>query len=489
MTDINGKRRSDRAVVTGIGPVVTAGLSRALLVATLFVVSFVVVGFAGISLQSAQTGVTPVWPASGIAFGLCYWFGLRYALLILPAMLLLGLAVGVPLPVVLLAAAGSMLETALAVWALRRLRIDASLMQLRDTLLFVVIGTALAPLCSAVTGTLGMVLFTSNPVEPLYIAAMWWLGNSLGLLVVGGLALVLPGPKDFPLYGHHWLELAGLCLVAALLTWLSILRVEHIASALIIYLLVPLVVVVALRAGQFGVLLVATVVLVTLMAANGSLPHDRLGAQELGMFYLDITLVWMATFSGLIVGSARQERRQREEVTWLASHDTLTDLVNRHEFVQRLERALLSARQQGRSHAVLFIDLDQFRRVNDAEGHQAGDRVLRDVAGMLSNEVRRRDSVGRIGGDEFALLLESCPLVEACGIAENIRRALEGYSYRGEHGDYTVEASIGVVEVDEAVTDSGSVLHGAEQACGEAKAGGRNRVWVGSARPAGCDPD
>jgi diguanylate cyclase (GGDEF)-like protein len=90
--------------------------------------------------------------------------------------------------------------------------------------------------------------------------------------------------------------------------------------------------------------------------------------------------------------------------------------------------------------------------------------------------------VARTGGDEFALLLESCPLVEACGIAENIRRALEGYRYRGTHGDYDVEASIGVVEVDAAVEDSNGVLHGADEACYAAKTAGRNRVWVGSAR-------
>ena len=464
-------------------PSAPAGLARSVLIGVGFIFIYAVVGFAGITLQSAQTGVTPVWPASGIAFGLCYWFGLRYALMIVPSMLVLGLTLGVPLPVVLLASAGSVLETLVAVWALRRVHIDASLMQLRDSLLFMAFAAVLAPVFSAAAGTLAMTLFTSNPVAPQYIAAMWWLGNSLGLLVIGGLALVLPCRKHFPLHGHHWLELLGLCAVALVLTWASILRVDQIASALILYLLVPLIVVAALRIGQFGVLLVAATVLCTLMAANGSLPHASLGEKELGMLYLDISLIWMATFSGLIVGSARQERRQREEVSWLATHDPLTDLVNRHEFTHRLERALLTARKQDRHHAVLYVDLDHFKRINDAEGHGAGDRVLHDVAGLLTREVRRRDTVARSGGDEFALLLESCPLVEACGIAENIRRALEGYQYRGVHGDYGVEASIGVVEVDAAVEDSSAVLHGADQACYEAKTAGRNRVWVGSAQP------
>jgi diguanylate cyclase (GGDEF)-like protein len=481
------KERRITAEQTGskddVGFVAVDGMAKVLLLALVFILSYALVGFAGITLQSAQAGVTPVWPASGIAFGLCYWFGLRYALLIAPSMLALGLIVDVPLPVIVLATAGSMLEAWVAVWLLRRLRIDPSLMQLRDSLLFVLCAAVLAPLFSAGAGTLAMTWYTDNPVAPQYIAAMWWLGNSLGLLVVGGLALAWPMRRRYLLHGLHWLELIGLCLVALLLTGASIPRVEHITSALIFYLLVPLVVVAALRIGQFGVLMVATTVLCTLMAANSSLPHAHLGKHELGMLYLDISLVWMATFTGLIVGSARQERRQREEVSWLATHDPLTDLVNRHEFVLRLERALVSARAQGRTHAVLYVDLDHFKRINDAEGHAAGDRILRNVAGMLTGEVRRRDTVARTGGDEFALLLESCPLVEACGIAENIRRALENYQYRGMHGDYVVEASIGVVEVDAAAEDSSAVLHGADEACYAAKTAGRNRVWVGNTQP------
>jgi diguanylate cyclase (GGDEF)-like protein len=187
----------------------------------------------------------------------------------------------------------------------------------------------------------------------------------------------------------------------------------------------------------------------------------------------------MASFTGLIVASAHHERRNRERLTWLASHDPLTDLINRHAFSQRLQDALGSIDKHDRNHAVLCIDLDRFKRINDAEGHAAGDRVLREVAALLMDEVRRRDTVARLGGDEFALLLESCPLVEACGIAENIRRAVESYVYRGEMGDYDVEASIGVVEVD-GRHDSGEVLHAADLACFEAKRAGRNRVWVGS---------
>lgn len=447
-----------------------------------FVLAYAIVGFAGITLQSAQTGVTPVWPASGVAFAFCYWFGVRFSVLVIPAMLILGWVLGVPLMVALLAGGGSMLEAGVAAWLLRRLNIDASLKDLRDTLLFTMVATALAPLFSASIGTMAMYLLTDNPIEPLYIWLMWWLGNSLGMLVVGGLSLVVVGHRWQPGQKWGWLELGGLAAFALIISWIGIQQVEHISSALVLYLLIPVLVVAALLVGQFGVLLVACVVLITLMVSSSYLPHGSLGEQGLGILYLDISLMWMATFTGLIVGSARQESQQREEVSWLATHDTLTDLVNRHEFTQRLDRALLSAREQHRSHAVVYIDLDRFKRVNDAEGHAAGDRVLRDVAGMLAAEVRRRDTVARMAGDEFALLLESCPLVEACGIAENIRRALESYSYRGVHADYPAEASVGVVEVTASSVDSGEILHQADVACDEAKRAGRNRVWVGQVR-------
>lgn len=452
-----------------------------LIIACGFVIAYTTIGFVGLTLQSAQAGVTPVWPASGVAFALTYWFGYRYALLVMPGMLVLAWLIGVPIPVALLAGVGGVLEVLVAVWMLRRFKVNPSLMQLRDTLLFVSLAAGLGALFSAGLGALSMMLFTPGLVEARYIIPMWWLGNSLGILIVGGLGLVLPGQKTFPLYGRRWTELLGLCLIALILTWFSIERVAHIASALILYLLVPLIVLAGLRMGQFGVLTVAVMVLFTMMVANGQLPNEQLGSHGLGLLYLNISLVWMATFTGLIVGSAGQERRQREEVSWLASHDALTDLVNRHEFDVRLQRALATAHQHDHCHAVLFIDLDRFKRINDTEGHAAGDAVLRDVARLLHKEVRGRDTVSRSGGDEFALLLESCPLSEACGIAENIRRVLEDYVYHGAHGHYSVAASIGVVEIDAASSDSRAVLHGADLACYEAKRSGRNRVCVGAA--------
>ena len=103
-----------------------------------------------------------------------------------------------------------------------------------------------------------------------------------------------------------------------------------------------------------------------------------------------------------------KERRLKRALSWQASHDALTGLINRREFDNRLHGALLSAQRGEGSYALLYIDLDQFKVVNDTCGHQAGDRLLRDVTGLLQTRVRTSDTIARLGGDEFGVLLEGC---------------------------------------------------------------------------------
>ena len=127
---------------------------------------------------------------------------------------------------------------------------------------------------------------------------------------------------------------------------------------------------------------------------------------------------------------------------------------------------------------LLFFDLDRFKDLNDAEGHRAGDQVLREVGVLLGREVRSQDTVARLGGDEFAIILEDCALLDACAIAENIRGVIERFEYRGAHGVHRVEASIGLVELNPGHTSPEDALHDADSACYEAKRSGRNRMWV-----------
>jgi diguanylate cyclase (GGDEF)-like protein/PAS domain S-box-containing protein len=170
------------------------------------------------------------------------------------------------------------------------------------------------------------------------------------------------------------------------------------------------------------------------------------------------------------------------EMSYQASHDALTGLVNRVEFERRLGAALDSARGEGVSHVVSYLDLDRFKLVNDTSGHIAGDNLLREIAALLKLRVRDSDTVARVGGDEFAMLLAGCPLDKARQIADDVCQAVADHKFAWQDRAFDIGVSIGLVEVGK---DSGSaegVLAAADSACYVAKQQGRGRIHVYSTR-------
>jgi diguanylate cyclase (GGDEF)-like protein/PAS domain S-box-containing protein len=178
-----------------------------------------------------------------------------------------------------------------------------------------------------------------------------------------------------------------------------------------------------------------------------------------------------------ITAQARLTRRLAYE----ASHDSLTRLPNRRHFEEIIGVALESARHQGTVHTVAYIDLDHFKKVNDTLGHEAGDRLLRELSHRMSLNVRGNDVLARIGGDEFALLLHECTPSNAFRVAEKIRASVETASYEIVGPDVPVRASVGLALLDAESRDAASVLAAADGACYAAKAGGRNAVVVAEA--------
>ena len=178
-----------------------------------------------------------------------------------------------------------------------------------------------------------------------------------------------------------------------------------------------------------------------------------------------------------------ERREARERLSWSASHDLLTRLLNRGAFEERLA-GWLSHPRQGQLGALLYLDLDRFKLVNDTAGHAAGDAVLRDVADVLQEQVRGGDTAARLGGDEFALLLPGCAAETGLQLAERLRQAVSQVGV--DHGDarLTVGASIGVVEIDPSAGYSAAEwISRADAACYDAKRGGRDLVRL-AARPA-----
>jgi len=182
----------------------------------------------------------------------------------------------------------------------------------------------------------------------------------------------------------------------------------------------------------------------------------------------------------VVIEDISESHRLSVELGYQALHDSLTDLLNRRGLERKLASALQAVRRDNSSFALCFIDLDEFKVVNDTCGHAAGDQMLRQVAELLAEHVREGDVLARPGGDEFALLLEGCDLATAGRLAEKLRRALEEFVFSWEGRTFNVSCSMGVVPITADSADIGSIMRSADIACYLAKDKGRNRVHVTS---------
>jgi diguanylate cyclase (GGDEF)-like protein/PAS domain S-box-containing protein len=179
----------------------------------------------------------------------------------------------------------------------------------------------------------------------------------------------------------------------------------------------------------------------------------------------------------MVFHDVSQERHLQRALTYQATHDALTGLINRREFEQRLTDVLRSARaDENGNHVLMYLDLDQFKVVNDTCGHQAGDRLLKQITSVLQTRIRTTDTLARLGGDEFGVLLQDCTLDMAGRIAENLRQAIRDFRFVWQDRVMNVGVSIGLAEVNALAETPASVMSAADVACYSAKESGRNRV-------------
>jgi diguanylate cyclase (GGDEF)-like protein/PAS domain S-box-containing protein len=184
----------------------------------------------------------------------------------------------------------------------------------------------------------------------------------------------------------------------------------------------------------------------------------------------------------LVLHDTSELRGLTRQMTYQASHDALTGLVNRREFERRLQEAMDSAQTGTVGHALCYLDLDRFKTVNDTCGHTAGDNMLREVASLIKEAVRDSDTVGRIGGDEFALLLVGCPLEKARQIADDVVRSVNDYRFVWKDKIFNIGVSIGLVEIGGGGGAIEDIMNSADSACYVAKKQGGLHVHVYSAR-------
>jgi diguanylate cyclase (GGDEF)-like protein len=180
----------------------------------------------------------------------------------------------------------------------------------------------------------------------------------------------------------------------------------------------------------------------------------------------------------LVLRDVSLEQELTNQLVYQASHDSLTGLINRAEFENRVKEALELSRQNDRQNALCYIDLDQFKLVNDTCGHSAGDELLKRLAGVLQTLIREEDLVARLGGDEFGLLLHDCDQDQALKMAERVRQALHEMHFKWEDKIFDVSGSIGLVMINRMSGSLSDLMSAADLACYAAKDSGRDMVHV-----------
>lgn len=180
----------------------------------------------------------------------------------------------------------------------------------------------------------------------------------------------------------------------------------------------------------------------------------------------------------LVFRDVSEARELAAEICYQSIHDTLTKLINRGEFERRLNIAIKKAAEKKANQALLYIDLDQFKIVNDTCGHIAGDELLRQISSLLSQSLRETDTLARLGGDEFGVLLENCPLKKAAEISQHICEKVSQHHFVWDTQPFSVGASIGVIPITHESGTMANIMSAVDLACYAAKEKGRNCIHV-----------
>ena len=184
----------------------------------------------------------------------------------------------------------------------------------------------------------------------------------------------------------------------------------------------------------------------------------------------------------VVIHDVSELRGLTRQMSYQATHDPLTGLINRREFERRLDEALDTAQVEEVVHMLFYMDLDRFKAVNDSCGHIAGDNMLREAAALIKDQVRDSDFVGRLGGDEFGALLIGCPIDKARQIAQDVCNAIAEYRFVWTDKIFDIGISIGLVEIGRTSGSLQDLMSAADSACYVAKQQGRGQVHVYSAR-------
>lgn len=180
----------------------------------------------------------------------------------------------------------------------------------------------------------------------------------------------------------------------------------------------------------------------------------------------------------IIIHDESVQRSLNRQLTFQATHDALTGLINRYEFERRLKHIVASQGKNESTNTLCYLDLDQFKLVNDTCGHSAGDELLKQVSLLLQNNLESNGTLARLGGDEFGLLLENCNIEKSQAIASRLIEMIQQFHFSWNENTFTIGASIGIAAISQSASSCEEIISNADSACSLAKENGRNRVQV-----------
>ncbi len=337
---------------------------------------------------------------------------------------------------------------------------------------FALVAAPLGCAVSAVVGVFSLYFFGDLRTGVVFHALwVWWLGDLLGVYLIAPLLLTASRWDLLPT--HKGARLEGLVLVLGmmLLTRVMMEYADPLRPAeIVLFVLLPGVLWAALRFSVTGasvaIFLAALIVMGVSVVSYGGLT----GATRPGdVFALQVSMMTMA-LGGLFVSAALAERRYSEmRLDMLANHDPLTGLPNRSYFQDFLGHALARAQRENLQVSLLFIDLDRFKHINDSQGHEVGDQVLRVVANRLDEQLRADDFVARLGGDEFAVILMHPRASRAASRVVRKLLAALAESFKLDRRRYAIGASIGISVYPDDGLDANTLLRQADLAMYQAK--------------------
>jgi len=212
--------------------------------------------------------------------------------------------------------------------------------------------------------------------------------------------------------------------------------------------------------------------------------HSSLIAKDDTVISIEASIAPMRSGTGGLLGAViviqdvSQTRRLTHQLSYQASHDLLTGLYNRRKFEKYLQESLINVHEEERNHSLFYLDLDNFKIINDSCGHVAGDELLQQLPALFNDVLRSGDIVARLGGDEFGVLLENCGTKQAVAIADKIRQKIKDYRFIWDDKKFEIGVSIGIVAINVDNYDLSQILSSADIACYAAKDSGRNHVHV-----------